>query len=508
MIGVILELAPTDKKPGFYGKTQYGVGALSLASIPTVLLLVGLKAATGGSLVPDTQVVACTSSDDADTYAGPGSELARMAYAALQVPGVQILLAAPAIPNGATAATATITVNGTWTTGGQWTFRIGGVYLSSGIAYTDTPQTLATAIANFINNQPALPVSATAVAGQGGAYNVLLTVKSPGFRGNDTILWADTTELPAGATVQIAGGASVGNGGVRFSGGAATEDVTNLLATLVAGRYNRIAAAQRDAVNLSRWQMQLDMKAGPLVGRMEHAVFAISTTFAAVTSLAQTSLNDQRAQLLWMLDGETAPTEIAAVFAAARLQAETTNPNVGFDNFVLPGVAPQTDAGSIPNRATEVAALDMGVTPITTANDKAMIVRSITTHSLTDTGDPDDRTLDTSEAVVPDAVRDDLSLYWTSTYVVQNPWVRDDPAPEEPSPPAGVATPSLWNAQVIAKLRGYEKANWICNVTQNLPQSAMNPNAPRIVSFVPTVVQPLNHQTEVTVAQVPFASAA
>jgi hypothetical protein len=35
----------------------------------------------------------------------------------------------------------------------------------------------------------------------------------------------------------------------------------------------------------------------------------------------------------------------------------------------------------------------------------------------------------------------------------------------------------------------------------------MNPSATRIVSLVPTVVQPLNHQTEVTVAQVPFQSA-
>jgi phage tail sheath gpL-like len=507
MNGVIIELAPTDKKPGFYGKTEYGVGALTLGSIPKVLLLVGLKADSGGSLVPDKAVVDCTSTDDADGYAGPGSELARMAYAALLIPGVQLKLAAPASAIGAGPATATITVNGTWTTGGQWTLRVGGVYLSSGVSSVDTPQTLANAIAAFINNQPQVPVRATVTAGAGGAYLVLLTVKTSGFRGNDTILWADPSQLPAGTTLQIAGGAVVGNGGVRFSGGSGTEDVTNLLATLVAGRYDRIAAAQRDAVNLSRWRTQLDMKAGPLVGRMEHAIFAASTTFAAVTALAQTSLNEQRAQLLWMLDGETAPTEIAAVFAAARLQAEATNPNVGFDNFVLPGVAPQTDPASIPNRPTEVAALDMGVTPITTGNDQAMIVRSITTRSLTDTGDPDDRTLDTSEALVPDAVRDDLNLYWSTLYVVQNPYVRDDPAPEEPTPPAGVATPSLWNAQVIAKLRGYEKANWICNVSTNLPQSGMNPNAPQIVSLVPTVVQPLNHQTEVTVAQVPFQSA-
>jgi phage tail sheath gpL-like len=507
MNGVILELSPTDKKPGFYGKTLYGVGAISLASIPKVLLLVGLKADTGGSLMPDTKIVDCTSEADADSFASPGSELARMAYAALRIPGVQIKLATPSLPSGATAATATITINGTWTAGGEWRVRVGGVYLSSGIGYTDTPQAVANSIVDAISKRPQLPVRATAAAGQGTAYTVTLTVKSPGYRGNDTMLWTDTTVLPAGMSLVLTGGPAVGNGGVRFHGGAGTEDITLLLGTLVTGRYDRIAAAQRDAVNLSRWRTQLDMKAGPLVGRMEHAVFGTSTTFAAATSLAQTSLNDQRAQMLWMLDGETSPSEIAAVFAAARLQAEATNPNVGYDNFVLPGVAPQTDDTSIPNRPTEVAALDVGLTPVTTANDQAMIVRSITTRSLTDTGDPDDRTLDTSEALVPDAVRDDLRLFWTSQYVVQNPYVRDDPAPEEPSPPAGVATPSLWNAQVLAKLRSYEKARWICKVTQNPPESGMNPNAPRIVSFVPTIVQPLNHQVEVTVAQIPFESA-
>src|ERR1700733_14296779 len=105
MNGVIIALAPTDKGPGFYGQTLYGVGALSLSSIPTVLLLVGLMANTGGTLVPDTAVVDCTSTDDADTFAGAGSELARMAYAALNIPGVAIQLAAPAIPSGAVAAT-------------------------------------------------------------------------------------------------------------------------------------------------------------------------------------------------------------------------------------------------------------------------------------------------------------------------------------------------------------------------------------------------------------------
>jgi phage tail sheath gpL-like len=507
MIGVILELSPTDKRPGFYGRTQYGVGALSLASIPKVLLLVGLASNTGGSLTADHKVVDCFSEADADACAGPGSELARMAYAALRIPGIKLKLATPSIASGAVAAFATITVSGTWQTGGEWRLRVGGEYLASGVSYTDSPQSLATSIATQVNKRPKLPVRATVAPGASGTYVVTLTVKSPGFRGNDTILWADTSALPGGAGLAIAGGPAVGNGGVRFKGGAGTEDITLLLGTLAAGRYHRIAAAQRDAVNLTRWRTQLDMKAGPLVGRMEHAIFATSGTFAAATALAQTSLNEQRAQLLWMLDAETSPAEIAAVFAAARLQAESQNPNVGYDGFVLPGVAPQTDEGTIPNRPTEVAALDVGLTPITTAYDQAMVVRSITTRSLTDTGDPDDRTLDTSEALVPDEVREDLRLYWSTVFVVANPYVRDDPAPEEPSPPAGVATPALWNAQVLAKLREYEQARWICKVTRNAPKSGMNPNATRIVSFVPTVVQPLNHQVEVTVAQVPFQGA-
>jgi phage tail sheath gpL-like len=505
--GIILELSPSDKVPGFYGQTDYGVGAITSASIPKVLLLVGLVSSSGGTLAPNTQIVDCFADTDADTYAGPGSELALMAYAALRIPGVSIKLATPALPSSATPATATITVSGTWSLGGQWTFRIGGVNISSGIAGVDTPQTTATAIAAYINNLPHLAVTAASAAGTNGAYVVTLTVKSPGFRGNDTILWMDGSQLPPGAVIAIAGGAGVGNGGVRFKGGAATEDITDLLAALTPGRYDRIAAAQRDSVNLGRWQAQLDMKADPLIGRMEHAIFATSTTLAAATTLAQSSLNDQRAQLLWMLDGETSPQEIAAVFGAARLQAESSIPNVSYDNYALPGVQGQTDPNSIPNRATEVAALDVGLTPITTSNGQPLVVRSITSRSLTDTGVADDRTLDTSDAVVPDAVRDDLNLYWTTSYVVQNPYVRDDPAPEEPPPPAGVATPSLWNAQVMAKLLGYQQQKWICKVATNPPQSAMNPQAPRIVSYVPTVVQPLNHQTEVTVAQIPYESA-
>jgi phage tail sheath gpL-like len=505
--GFILEVSDTDKDPAFFGQTKFGVGPQTLSGQPMVLLLVGMKATGLGTLTANTQVAKCASPEDADTIAGAGGELARMARKALQIQGIEIYLAAPAVPGGATAATATITIAGSMAaaSNSEWRYRIAGDYISGGISSSDTPTTVAAAIVAYITARSYLAVSAANVAGV-----VTLTTKSKGARQNDLIVWQDTAALPSGATSALAGGSAVGNGGVRFSTGSGTEDVTTLLATLYTGRYHRIGAAQLDASNLALWKAQLDNKAGPFENRMEHIVFASNTTLNTTTSRAQTTLNEQRAQMLWMLDAETPAPEIAAVFAAMRLQTERATPNVSYDRVVLPGVRPQTDEASIPNRATRVAALDVGITPLftTTATGLVSIVRSITTRSQTDTGDPDDKTLDTSESVVPDYIRDDLRLFWLTDFLVNNPYVRDNRAPEEPPLEVGTATPDLWSAQVKSRLITVHQANKLnTRVVQNPPVSVFNKTAKRIASRVPVVVLPLQHQIEVSVEQVPYATA-
>lgn len=508
--GFVIELSPTDKVPGVYLQTLYGQGDNALGAFQRYLLVVGLTDQTNGTIVEDDEVVDIFSAEDSALYFGPGAEGDRMCRAALRAPGVKIKAAAPSI-SGAAAATAIIRVGGTWTVAGKWTIRVGGIRLSQGILKTYDKQDVAEAIAAYINAREELPVTAAAAAGTGGnsgTWEVTLTAKSPGDRGNDLIVWQDTSGNPSGMTSVLVGGAAVGNGGLRFSGGTGTEDITNLLGTLYEGRYDRIAAAQRDSTNLGLWRDQLDNKAGPLEGRMEHAIFATSDTFSAATSLAQTDLDEQRAQMLWMKDSETPPPELAAEHASRRLQAEQSNPNSSYDNQVLTGAAPQTDKGTNPNRAQQVAALDVGLTPLKTVNGKVLVVRAITTRSLTETGAIDDSTLDVAEAVVPDAVRDIISAYWQNSFVTVYKHVRDDPTADEPTPPDDTAYPALWTAEVTNIFKQLEQQSWITHVDQNPVRSSLHPQVARIVFYAPVVVLPTQHQIEGTIAQTRFKAAA
>jgi hypothetical protein len=118
-------------------------------------------------------------------------------------------------------------------------------------------------------------------------------------------------------------------------------------------------------------------------------------------------------------------------------------------------------------------------------------------------------TLDTSEAVVPDYVRDVLRLVWMTAFVVANPYVRSDPADEEPTPKAGVATPSLWNAEVTSQLLTLQDANFITQVESHPPKTTFNPNGGGtgwLESVVPVVVLPLQHSIKVSVRQNQFAA--
>ncbi len=493
----ILGFASTDKVPGFVGETVYGAGAISLGSIPIKLLCVG-GISTDGDLTPDTEVRQIFSAGDAETAAGAGSELYGMLANALMVPGVRIFAATATEAGGAAAATGTITVGGTWSSAGTFVYRIGGIYVSGTILGTDSVTTAGDAIEAAINAVAACPVTASNSSG-----TVTLTAKTKGARGNMLYVAQDATQLPSGCTSTLAGGTAVTGGITPLSGGSGSENVTTLLATLYAGTYDMQAWAIADATNLGRIKAQLVAKAGPLENRLEHAVFGANGTYAAAKSLAQTTCNAERMQCVWQLYGETHPSATAASMAAVRVQYMQATPNPNFDGVVLQGVAPQSQRADWAIRATQQAALDAGVTPIvTTEGDltSAQVVRAITTHCL-DGSNPDYRTLDVSDATVPDYARRYLDLYWTTSYVVANPYVRADPTSEERDPPAGVATPSRWNSQVSTILQELEGALVLTGTrtTAGQPLSEFDATAKRIMSAVPTFRLPHQHAIGVSI---------
>lgn len=513
MSHIIPSVQDSYKVPTFIGETQFGVGAASLGDQRLKLLCVGLKdTAAAGTATLDTEVFSCLDTATADTKAGAGSELNRMLVKALQIPGVDVYGLAVS-PNGAAVAgTFTATVGGTWSTAGAIRLWIGGEAHDIPVGAADSTTVVAAAIKAAVN------ANARGVCSGDNSSAVFTgTHKSAGARALNTIVFKDLSGAPTGLTLALAGGTAVtgdsttGNG-VRLVDGAGVETMTTALATIANSRYHRIAFAQQDATSLAAWEVQIDTMAGPTVNKTQHCIGCLgSNLLSTATSVAQTTLNDERFQVLWMKDSETHPSEIAAVFAAMRTLYEQDNPNKGYDGASLPGVRGQRYRPSRPTLAMQVSALDGSVTPIDTLdNGDAVIVRSITTRSQNSAGTQANyNTLDTSESVVPDYVRDDLQLFWTSEFVVANPYVRDDPAPEEPTPKASVATPSLWNAEVMSRLLTHQDSNFITEVESHPPITTFNSaggGTGWLESIVPVVALPLQHSIKVSVRQNQFGA--
>lgn len=503
---IIVGFSDTDKVPQFGGETLFGQGEISLSSQPMYLTLCGLKASSGGTATADVDIKDILSEDDGHTFFGNGGELALMCQHAVKAAkGIRIRAIAAAAAGGAAAAAATITIAGSWTAAARTLkYRVGGYLVTVNLTTAMTTVTLvADAISAAFQANVKLPCSAANVAGV-----VTLTWKTLTVRGNDAILYQDVSDAPSGMTSTLGGGGAAVNGaanGIKFSGGSGVETLTNVQAILFPGRHHRMAVAQNDATSLASWETHCDSKAGVLEGRMEHFRVASNGTLSAATALGQTTLNNVRFSLGALENAETIPSCIAAAYGAAELAQVQAHPNPNMDGMVLRGVVGSVYAADKWTRTEQQSLLDNSVTPLLTNDDgEVVVVRPITTKSKTGS-DYDYRTIDVQQAWVPDYVRDDLRLFWTTSYVVQNPHVAPDPADGEQDRPEGVATPTGWAAEVNGRLRKLERGG---SPQKVLTQTALNPayadynaTANRIMAVVPTIPLPVQHAIGVSVRQ-------
>lgn len=491
---VITGFADSDKVPGFVGETKFGASKINIGSIALKLLCVGLKT-SAGSATADSDVLEIFSGDDADARFGKGSQLARMLRRAIKQNRGYRLYGAAVTETG-TAATVVITIANAATSAGTIRFWVGGDAMDVSISSGRSAVNIAADIHAEFQKHPEFCCSSGVV----GAV-VTLTIRNLGVQGNQYILAQDLSNGPASVTSTLSGSGAAVNTNMRFfGGGAGQESYTTLLSVLNPAWFNRVALGSDDAASAAAWEVQTDAKAGPLEGRMEHVVVGFNGTLANAIVLAQTTLNNHRFQVCWLENSECHPSEIAAAMASERAATEQAAPNSGYDNVTLQLLG-QRLFGDKPLRTELQSALDSGVTPLTTDNEgNVVVVRAVTTRSL-DGSTPDYRTLDVSEAVVPDYVRYRLAVGWTSEFVKVNKHVAPDPREGEPDRPAGVATPSLWSGYVNAELANMERELILTQTAENPAQSEYNYAANRIMSAVPCVPLPIQHQIGVSVRQ-------
>ena len=335
---------------------------------------------------------------------------------------------------------------------------------------------------------------------------VTLTAVCKGTTSNRDILF--NLSVPAtGGTCVTSGGAAVTGAGILPAAGTGTEDITNCLAVLLNSTYERIVLGTVDGPNALKLSNQLVTQAGVLTGRLQHGVMASNDSLVNATTIAQTTLNAYRMQVVWMLNGETHPGEIASAMGALRVQREQNYPNANFDGLQLLGVAPHAMRQDRPSHATSNSALNNSVTPISTTDDgKAVVQRSIQTHSLNGST-PDFNTLDTSGAVVPDFVLTSALLKWTSM-AANNVVAADNTAFSEKRAPPGVLTPDVVNATWYAMLKGFERGDGFPGPLIQLvdtypPVSNWDSSGQRIMSTIPAVNAVAPHQMGALITPIP-----
>jgi phage tail sheath gpL-like len=496
---VILGWTSDDKVPGVYAETKFGQGRLSVGAFPVKVVVTGTKLSTGSATV-DQDIVPVYSSDDAVTKLGPRSTATRQCFAALQIPGVNLYAAPPAIASGTpTAATMTLTFGGTWTSGGTVKLWIGGEYVEVNIGSTQVVLDAAKAAGLQVNSLPnGLVTAPDQVSITTGA--LIVTAANTGTQGNDILVYWDLSEAPTGLTITPTVGIQIHTRLYHLATGSGTESLANVIALLKTDVFDYIACAQNDSTNLGFLKSHMASEAGPTISHLEHMVCASTGSLVTASALSQTTLNDYRSTVLWYENCETHPSELAATVGAIRNVIEPTSPNYNYDDFPVPGAVPQRYPADKPLHATLKAALNSGLTPLIEKNGSVCIVRGIVSHCLNGSS-PDYRCLDWGDAIVPDRVSKELSAEWVSVYKPANPWVGADAVGSEKDPVTGVGTPANWNSSVYGQLKQFENNLWIQDVDLNLPTTEYDNDRAALVSAVPIVVRKQQHAIGISVRQ-------
>src|SRR5512138_237291 len=232
---------PDDKVPGVVAINKWGAGRQSIGAIPLVLTLYGNM--TSGGTASLNERVFCSSVEEADSLVGARSELGRMAHAALDVPGVTLYLCPVEEAAGAAAAVATISITRSWSTSGEITLQLDEEVIRVAVAASHTATTFGDALEAAIDAAQGGRLFCTA---SNSAGVVTLTVASKGVRGNQHIVFLDSSKKPAGMTISInrvsaitRGGGTTGPAMTAVTG--AHSVTTTYVATISTGGSNGTA---------------------------------------------------------------------------------------------------------------------------------------------------------------------------------------------------------------------------------------------------------------------------
>lgn len=402
-----------------------------------------------GVAKPDVPVIVGRQMD-ADKYFGRGSELANAFKAyfrnnfANEVWGVGL-----AEPPAGTAATGTATVSTPPTEAGTINLYIAGKNVRTNIGATNTATEIATAIADSINNEPDLPVTAVAAAAV-----VTLTAKWLGVTGND-ITVRDSYFGRIGGEV-LPPGLTLTYSGFTLSGGVGTPDVDNLIANLGETEYEYVSLPWTDSTTLLAFEGEWDFSDSGRWGWMRqlygHLFAAKRGTYSDLIDFGLTR-NGKILSVMGFEPTALSPNyEWCAAYAAKAARALINDPARPLQTLHLEGIVPAPFHDRF-NLGELNALSSTGIATQRTLSDNVpMIARETTTYQLNLYGYGDDAfELVTTLATLAKLIRN-------QRYAITTKFPRHKLADDGTRFGAGqaIVTPKIVKAELVAQYRDDE----------------------------------------------------
>jgi phage tail sheath gpL-like len=370
---------PTDwRVPGQYIEIDHTKAVRGLPGMRRRILLLGQRLPAGST--PAATLARVTRESDGGNYFGRGSQLAGMITASLKInPYTETwALALDDAPTGA-AAVWSLMFSGEPGEAGTPVFYIGGARVPLGVAVGAELDDLAATLAESINANLDLPV--TAVAYENGIH---LTARHKGAdAGQIDLRWNyyDGETMPRGlsATLEL------------ISAGSGNPDVLDAIAAISTGSYYTIVMPWTDSANLKTIEDELASRWGGMDMRTGHVFVAKSGGFSALSAFGE-ARNSPHSTIFGLDKSPTLPWVIAAAAAAGVEFRGGNDPAIPFRGIALPDVLAPEETFRFTQTERNLL-LHSGIsTIIFDESGAAMIEQVITTYRVNSFG-MDDRSL-------------------------------------------------------------------------------------------------------------------
>lgn len=414
------------------------------------VLLPGPKLASGTAAT--LVAVPVTDKDAAREAFGPGSVLALMVEAALAPESAIDLWALPLddLP-AATAAHGSLAVSGAPTAGGTLALYVGGVPVRASVTTVDTPEVIATALADAITAKTALPV--TAAVDIATPATVTVTAKNAGEVGNDIDLrlsYFGEAPVP-GLSVAI----------TPLAGGAGNADLGAVIAALGDEWFQVWGLPYSDPANLTLVEDELASRFTPSREIEGHAFVAARGTLGVLGALGH-SRNSPHLSIVAAADEPMPPFAKAAETAAIAAFHASVDPARPLQTLPYAYCLPPVELYRFTTQERDLLLFDGIAT--TTVDDGGVMrtERLVTTYKTNAAGGPDESYLDVETLFTLMTIRHDWKAYLQRKYPRHK--LADDGTRFGPG--QVVMTPGLMKAEAIVKFREWESNGWVENFDQ------------------------------------------